>query len=131
MALTFAFFTDAALTTPATAALPFVQSVASPAAVDRILWLGSRRPDRVARLASSPGSPILLTPTGPGAANVRLALSAAGLDSATPGAALAVGNELAGGLAQAIAIHIRALDTSHTVGARDFAVSLNLAEYAT
>lgn len=130
MALTFAFYTDAALTTPASAALPFSQDVSAPTAVDRVLWLGSRRADRVARLAASPGSPIVLTPTGPGAANVRLALSAAGLDGATPGAALAVGTELAGGIGQAIVIHIRALDTSHTVGARDFVVSLNLAEFA-
>lgn len=130
MALTFAFYTDSALTTPVSAALPFSQDVSAPTAVDRVLWLGSRRADRVARLAASPGSPIVLTPTGPGAANVCLALSAAGLDNATPGAALVVGNELAGGIGQAVTIHIRVLDTTHSVGARPFAVAINLAEFA-
>lgn len=130
MALTFAFHTDAALTTPVSAALPFVQDVSAPTAVDRILWLGSSHADRVARLASAPGSPIVLTPTGAGAGNVRLALSAAGLSAATPGAALAVGSELAGGIDQAVAIHIRVLDTSHTVATRDFSIAINLAEYA-
>ena len=131
MAISFAFYTDPALTTPVNAALPFVQST-TPTAVDRVLWFGSRLAGRVARLEADPGAgQIVITPTGPGAGDVRLALTAGGLAAATPGAALSLGTEVAGGLAGAVAVHVRVLDTSGLVGARAFAVgTASLAEYA-
>ena len=127
MALTFGFYSDAALTTPVSAALPFVQTT-SPAAVDRVLWFGSRRADRVCRAPG--GGAITLAPSGPGADDVRLALDAAGLDAATPGAALSIGSEVAGGLAHAVAVHVRVLDTGGIVGSRAFAVAASLEEFA-
>lgn len=127
MALTFGFYTDAALTTPVSAALPFVQTT-SPTPVDRVLWFGSRRADRVCR--ASGGGAITLAPSGPGSGDVRLALSSAGLGIATPGAALALGSEVAGGLAHAVAVHVRVLDTSGAIGTRAFSVAASLEEFA-
>lgn len=128
MAITFGFYTDAALTTPVTAALPFVQTL-TPSAVDRVLWFGSRRADRICQATG--GGAISLTPSGPGAGNVRLALSSAGLASATPGGALAMGGQVAGGVANAVAVHVRVLDTTGTAGSRAFSVATsNLDEIA-
>jgi len=108
MALSFAFHSDAALTTPVAARLPFVQAVSDPVAVDRVLYFGSPRAGRICQAASAPGT----DPAG----DVRLALSAGGLDTAVGGAALDLPETIDGGMAWAIAVHIRVLDSTHASG---------------
>jgi hypothetical protein len=119
MALTFGFFLDPALTTPVTSPLQFVQSKTSPVAADKVVYFGSLNEARACHTAVSPGdNPITIGVTIAGAGNVYLATSAAGLDTATAGAALEIGNTVAGGIANAIAIHVRVLDVAHVVGRR-------------
>lgn len=123
MALSFAFHSDAALTTPVAARLPFVQAVSDPVAVDRVLYFGSRLSGRVCQAASDPGvDPVVvaIADANPGAGSpagdVRLALSAGGLDTAVGGAALDLPETIDGGMAWAIAVHIRVLDSTHASG---------------
>lgn len=120
MGMTFGFYTDPALTTPVDAALPFVQGT-TPSPADRVLWFGSRRGDHLCRATA--GGQIALAISGPAAGNVCLALAAASLAAATPGAALNIGSEVRGGVGSAIAVHVRVLDTTGTVGSRAFAVT--------
>ena len=56
MALSFWFHTDAALTTPVVSRLPFVQAVADPVAVDRVLYFGSRLSGSWASRSEAPAS---------------------------------------------------------------------------
>ena len=123
MALSFAFHSDAALTTPVAARLPFVQAVADPVAVDRVLYFGSRLSGRVCQAASDPGvDPVVvaIADANPGggspAGDVRLALTASGLDTAVGGDPLVLPATIAGGVAGAVAVHVRVLDSTHASG---------------
>lgn len=123
MALSFAFHSDAALTTPVAARLPFVQAVSDPVAVDRVLYFGSPRAGRICQAASAPGTdPVTISiadvtsGAGSPAGDVRLALSAGGLDTAVGGAALDLPDTIDSGVAGAIAVHIRVLDSTHASG---------------
>lgn len=139
MAITFGFFTDPALTTPLVARLQFVQAVSSPTPADKVLYFGSPELGRVCQANSSPGvDPIVVSiaDASPGSgvppADVKLALSAAGLDSAVGGASLTLPATVASGVDGALEIHIRVLDSTH-VGGLDTGLSLvtnTLAEYA-
>lgn len=120
MALTFGFFLDAALTTPIASAPQFVQAVTSPTPADKVVYFGSPTAGRVAKRESNPGTdPILVSAsdsssgTGSPASDVKLALTAGGLASATGGAALNIGTTVEGGAVNAVPIHIRVTDSTH------------------
>lgn len=114
MATTLAFYSDAGLTA-AMAQLTALQAVdGSAAPEDRVVYLGSPTPARKFKVAANPGVGVItvsindaVSGSGVAASAVRLALSAAGLDSATPGAALSLGTQLLSGVANAVAIHVR------------------------
>lgn len=133
MALSFAFHSDAALTTPVAARLPFVQAVSDPVAVDRVLYFGSPRAGRICQAASAPGTDpvtISIADANPGggspAGDVRLALTASGLDTAVGGDPLVLPATIAGGVAGAVAVHVRVLDSTHASGVnRDLALITN------
>lgn len=123
MAFSFGFYLDPALTTPITQRLAFVQANASPAPDNKVVWFGSPDPAVSCEAVSNPGvdaitvSVIDAVPgSGNSANDVRLALSAIGLESAAGGAPLALPVTLAGGVANALAIHIRVTDTTHSTG---------------
>jgi hypothetical protein len=108
------FKQDAGLTT-AFALLSSAQAIdGSAAAVDRVAYLGSVLPAVKYLATIDPGvAPILVSivdaVTGlqlPGS-TIRLALTEAGLDVATPGADLAVGAEILSGSANAVEVWIR------------------------
>lgn len=109
------FFDDAALSVVSFAAR-FVQTPGGDLGPqDRVVYLGSTADGYKHQAASSPGvDPITVavtdadTGTAPGASAIRLATSQAGLASATPGAALAVGVEILAGPAHAVPVWIRA-----------------------
>ncbi len=138
MPLSFGFFSDPALTTPVSARLQFVQDVAAPAAADKCIYFGSPLPGRVCKAASAPGvDPVTVSVSdaspgaGSPAGDVKLALSSGGLAAATGGAALSLPATVASGVAAAIAIHIRVLDSTGSSGVHvDLGVTTNaLKEY--
>ena len=123
MALSFGFYSDAALTTPVASRLRFVQPVADPVAVDRVIWFGSPLPGRVCQAGSDPGvDPVTIGITdadsgsGSPAGDVRLALTSGGLDTAVGGDPLVLPETIAGGVAASVAVHIRVLDSTHASG---------------
>ena len=123
MALSFGFYSDAALTTPVASRLQFVQAVADPAAVDRVIWFGSPLAGRMCQAASEPGvDPVTIaiadanSGAGSPAGDVRLALTSGGLDAAAGGDPLVLPETINGGVAAAVPIHIRVLDSTHASG---------------
>lgn len=123
MALSFGFYSDAALTTPVLARLPFVQPVASPVAIDRLVYFGSPLAGRLCQAARDPGvDPIVISitdasgETGSPAGDVRLALTAGGLDAVTGGAPLELPETINSGVSAAVEVHIRVLDSTHASG---------------
>lgn len=138
--LTFGFYLDPALTTPVAARPQFVQAASSPVAEDKVVYFGSPNAGRIAKAASDPGVDaiavsIVDSASGAGspAGDVRLALSAGGLATATPSAPLSLGVDVAGGVAEAVPVYLRVLDSTHTLGRHtDLSISCNLiAEFAT
>lgn len=128
MATTFAFFSDPALTTRIKSSVFFTQSTVTPLAEDRVIYFGS--PHATHRCIKTGGVEIAISDaavgTGSPAANFKLATSAAGLDTATGGAALNIGTQILGGIDQAVAIHLRVLDTTHVAGIKtDLSLVLN------
>lgn len=116
--MSWAFFEDEALTVPAGAGVTLVDGAG---AVDRIIYLGDPAGDTDLRAASAPGiDPVSVeihdaaAGTGIAATAVRLALTAAGLAGATPGAALAMGATLDGAIPHAI--HVRTTQGALAVG---------------
>ncbi|THF60900.1 hypothetical protein [Pseudothauera rhizosphaerae] len=117
-------YLDAALTTPVTAVGPAeLAQILGGGTVDRQLWLGSTATDRIFRAASDPGAdPIMIeiddvdAGTGQPASSLRLALTQAGLASATAGEALAVGTEIESGVANAVPFWVRWTPAGETVG---------------
>lgn len=123
MALSFGFYSDAALTTPVTARLPFVQPVASPVAVDRLVYFGSPLAGRMCQASSDPGvDPVVISITdanagsGSPAGDLRLALTVGGLDTAIGGAALDLPETINSGVSGAVAVYMRVLDSTHASG---------------
>lgn len=101
MLIDLAFFSDPGLTAPATSLVAPQADDGSIAAVERRFYLGSAVAGKTFRAASNPGvDPIAVSVadsngvTGATAARVRLALTQAGLASATPGAPLVVGTQI-------------------------------------
>lgn len=107
------FYMDSGLAVPASLLTAMQASDGSPPAAVRAVWLGTTETDRSWYAASNPGvvnitvsivdsagGTLLLPDT------LRLALSEAGLASATPGAALAISTEIGPGSANAKAVWI-------------------------
>lgn len=114
MTVSFALYADAGLTIPATSLSVAQATDGNAPAVDRVVYLGSTVALKMLRTSTSPGSTqITLTPTdgSPGsgveASHIKLALSSAGLDSATGGAPLNLGTTLLSGRENALPIYIR------------------------
>lgn len=138
MPLSFGFYSDAALTTPVAASLSFYQEATDPVAESKIIYFGSTNAAKTLKAASAPGVDqivLSVSDAAPGAgspaADVKLALSAGGLATATGGASLSLGAQLAGGVANAVAIHIRVLDSTEVSAINtDLALATNnLREY--
>lgn len=125
MALSFSFFADSALTTPVDFRVAIRQALGG-APGDICVWFGSPNAAAVCEVDTAPGvDPILVslvnaTPgSGSPTSDVRLALSAGGLNGATPGAALALPVAVQGGAAEAVAVYVRVSNTLATPGQRD------------
>ena len=117
MPITFAFFHDAALTTPVNAGNP----ITGPG--DKQLWLGSTTANVKARALANPGvDPIEIqvadSNSGSGQATTaaRLATSQSGLAAATPGTDLEVGPQILSGVANAYPFWLRLTDQTGITG---------------
>lgn len=119
----FAFYSDPGLTTLVGSVADFAQSVdGSTGAVVRAVYYGSTSVGRTLRAASDPGvDPIVVsvvdsTPlAGSPVADVTLALESTFVGRAA-GAPLSLGTQILGGVANAVPIYIRVLDTTETLG---------------
>lgn len=112
MASTWRWYSDPGLTAPLTRA-DFVRD-ATAVAVDRRLYFGSSEAGKKLQCVTDPGADqlqIAVTDATSGAgvevADVVLSLSAAGLDSATPGAALDIGTTLYSGVENRVEVFVR------------------------
>lgn len=119
MPTTWKFYADAGGTTEVTTLLS--QQAQGGAPADRKVYFMSLASLKTLQAASAPGAdPITVTPEdtntegGMPASAVKLALSAAGLDSAVGGAPLTIGTTLNSGTAGAREIHVR-IDFNPTV----------------
>ncbi len=108
------FFEDSGLSLPATRLRAMQASDGSSAAVDVVYYLGAADVDRTWFAASDPGVDDIVVSVVDSASGtallpntLRLALAAEDLDTATPGAALAIGTAVDPGSGSAVAIHIR------------------------
>ena len=121
MSLTFKFFADAGLTSElATGGDTIVETTDYH---DRVIYFGSNATGATLQAASSPGTdPIAIAPddadeeAAPAVSNIALSLSAVGLDTATPGAALNIGTTVSSGVASAVPIYVRTLRGALTAG---------------
>ncbi len=120
MATTWNLYAEAGLTAPASGAVVLSSTGTH---TDLLMFFGSPSAGKTLRAASAPGAaPITITPAdaSPGsgieASAVKLALSSAGLASATGGAALTVGTTLNSGTAGAVAVYVRVMRGSLGVG---------------
>lgn len=130
MAQTFFLYNDAALTSqfdPASG--DKIQAESDGGSHDRALYLGSTDTTKVLEAASNPGvDQITVTPTdsAPGldheTTEIKLALTSAGLDTATAGAALDLGLSISGGAANAVPIHIRLTDGTAGVASTELSL---------
>ena len=124
MALTFKLYNDAALTSEFNGTLPTSHNVTgSTGRVDTVLYLGSVSTGKKIEADSNPGvDQITLTPadsavgTGHEAAEIKLALSQAGLDSAVGGAALNLGLQVLSLAANKLAVWVGIEAAYLTVG---------------
>lgn len=131
--MTFAWYSDAGLTAPLVRA-DFVRgSTATP--VNRIAYFGSTDTGKKLENVDDPGvDPVQVTvvdsTVGPGveAADVKLALSFAGLDSATGGAPLSIGTTILSGAANAVAVFIR-ITSAITTPSNNDDVSLQVLDW--
>jgi hypothetical protein len=123
MAVTFQFYSDAALTLPITSQ-GFVQAADASIPPDqRNVFFGSTTASRTLKEATNPGvNNINLTPTDSGigtgepATAVKLSLTQAGLATATAGAALSLGTQVLSGSANAKSVWIQVTDATAVVG---------------
>ncbi len=108
------FFEDAGMSVPAVKLKAMQASDGSSAAVDFIYYLVADDVDRTYYAASDPDVDDIVVSIVDAAAGaslpptaLRLALASEDLDTATPGAALAIGTALVSGSVNAVAIHVR------------------------
>jgi len=112
------FFEDSGLSVPFAGITAMQASDGSSAAVDRQVWLGVTDTDRAYYAASDPGTDdivVSIIDAASGASllpsSLRLAFDAGGLDTATPGASLAIGTDVQPGSVNAVSFMIR-IDTA-------------------
>ena len=112
----FGVYLDAGLTTPLSGDIKFSHNNdGSTGDVDKVVYIGSTNSAKILQTVVNPGvDQITLTINDsdagagtPKPADVKLALTAAGLDSAVAGDPLNIGVSVAGGVAGAVAIYIR------------------------
>jgi hypothetical protein len=112
MTVSLAFFADAGLTVPLSR-LDVIQAADdSLPAVDRVIYLASTAAGKRFNAASDPGVDVITlsvvnTASGIAATTVRLAASAGGLATATPGAPLELGTEILSGAVNSVPVHVR------------------------
>mgnify|MGYP001571572698 CR=1 FL=1 len=118
MSNSLAFFSDPGMTMAMTRMEAYQSSDGASAPVEQVVYLGSPVSGKKFRDAAAPGTGqiVLSVVDAAGgaqlpAASVRLALSAGGLASATPGAALPVGVEILSGAGNSTPVHVR-IDTA-------------------
>lgn len=114
------FYNDTALTSLQSAGATVTEDLGP---TDRIIYFGSPTPGKTLRTAVSPGTnQITVSPvdaaagSGAEAAQVKLALTAGGLDTAVGGAALSIGTELTSGTGGVVTIFVRTEEGSQAVG---------------
>ena len=119
MAITWQFFSDAGMTIPL--ALLSLQVPDVGGVAEAVVYFGSTAAGKTLQAASNPGTDaIMIAPidsngaTGLETSNIKLALSYAGLSSATAGASLGVGTTRASG--SALAIYVRLTTGAKAVG---------------
>lgn len=117
MTITLSFFNDSGLTSPLTSLAAVQANDGSSPAVDRVVYLGSTAVSKKFQVASDPGVAALTVSiadsaagSGVEAAHVKLALSAAGLATATAGNPVNIGTQILSGVANAVAVYVR-IDT--------------------
>lgn len=108
------FFTDSGLASPASIAFALQASDGTAPPADAVYYLGDPDSSRAWRASSDPGVDDITVSIEDSAggtsllpAKVRLALSQGGLGSATPGAALDIATEIAGGTSNAVEVWVR------------------------
>ncbi len=108
------FFADAGLSTPAARAFGLQASDGSPPPVDTAYYLGDPDGSRSWKAASDPGVDDITVSISDSSGGtllppekIRLSLTQIDLASATPGAALNIGTEIAGGTANAVEVWVR------------------------
>ena len=123
MAITFQFYSDAALTTLASVPLTFSQTEPTPTPEDKVVYFGSVASGKTIEATSDPGVDqiaISIVDSAPGsgspATDIKLSLTLGGLASATAGAPLNLGTQVLSGTSNAKSIYIRVLDSTGTVG---------------
>lgn len=124
MAVSIRFYSDSGLTVPLNT-LQVVQSEDGTAApADAVVYFGSAVASKKFQAESNPGvASILLsvedaaTGSGVAASHVKLALSAAGLDSAVAGAPLDLGVQRLSGSGNALAVYVRVDTPALSTGA--------------
>ena len=119
MAITYAFYADPALTTPLDRPLAVYLSTLAGDARDMVIYLGSHAVGHVLQAESDPGvDPVTVSiyssAAGVPASAVRLALSAAGLDTAIPGLPLSLGVQIPSDVI--VEIHVRVTQGSVAPG---------------
>lgn len=123
MALSFKFYTDAALTTPLTGNIVATQNVdGSSDPVVHTLYVGSTTPSRQLEANSNPGVDQIVVSiedaaptTGHPVTDVKLALTQNGLAAATPGASLNLGTQILSGSVNAKPVWVQFDDSTLTV----------------
>lgn len=120
MTISWNFYNDPALTSLQSAGATVTEDLGP---TDRVVFFGSPTPGKTLRTAVSPGTnQITVSPvdavagSGAEAAQIKLALTAGGLDTAVGGAALSIGAELTSGTGGAVAIFVRTEEGSQAVG---------------
>lgn len=114
MTVSLRFYSDSGLTTPLTRIDATQSTDGNAGAVDRAVYLGSTIASVKFQSQSSPGTgqiSVSISDSQTGlqipASTIRLALTANGLNSATPGAAIDVGTEISSGSANAKTLYVR------------------------
>lgn len=128
---TWQFFADAGMTTQLASLEQQLPDTGGSA--ETVVYFGSTASGKTLQAASNPGTdPITITPadaaggSGLAASALRLALSYAGLASATPGAGVAVGSTLASGAP--VAVYVRLTLGATAVGSySDLSLTTNAA----
>jgi|WetSurSiteA1Bulk_404760.scaffolds.fasta_scaffold29305_2 hypothetical protein len=131
---TFAFYTDASLTTPVTGSVGIGEGT-----TNTVFYLGSTNATKKLQNATSPGVDQITVDivdanpgSGPEDSWVYLALTSGGLDSAVAGASLNLGLTITGGVANARAVWVRIVNSlSGSSSSTDLSIQVsNAKEFA-